>query len=175
MSRTEQTIILRHWGLSLGEIEILFNILRDPFEVSEQIEEIPDENYVSMVNLSFPVSYDKNFFRTFGMDKWEQIKEVLKNLKWRRGKKDVKLVLSFGCNPTVSFILHTDNDKMFGKALDTIEYLIDVILFQIDTKRLPSNISLVQYKFDENNFKWYPTKAIGDKEYTFTSDEWIVL
>ncbi len=174
MSEAEQNIILRYSGLSLGEVEILFNMLRDPFEVNEQKEELSDEKYVSLLNLSFPLSYDKNFFRTFGMDKWEQIKEVLNNMKWRRGKKGVKLVLRFGKNPTISFTISTDNNRMFGKALDTIEYLMDVILFQIDAKRLPADVSEVQYEFDENEYKWYPGKAIGNKEYTFVSDEWIV-
>ena len=77
MLETKQNIILRHSGLSLGEIEILFNMLRDPFEVNEQIEEIIDEEYVSMIDLSFPIPYDKNFFKTFEMDKWENIKEIL--------------------------------------------------------------------------------------------------
>lgn len=174
MGEVEQTIILRYSGLSLGEIEILFNMLRDPFGVSEQIEENPDENYVSIVNISFPLSYNKNFFRTFGMDKWEQIKEVLKNLKWRRGRKGVKLTLEFGNKPTISFVIRTDSDKIFGKALDTIEYSMDVILFQIDPKRLPANIMTVHYEFDENEYRWHPSKAIGDKEYTFVSDEWSV-
>ncbi|MFQ5940965.1 MAG: hypothetical protein ACE5KA_04625 [Nitrososphaerales archaeon] len=174
MNESEQTIILRHSGLSLGEIEILFNMLREPFTVNEESEEIADESYVSVVNLSFPLSYGKNFFRTFGMDKWEQIKEVLKNMKWRRGKKGVKLVLKFVSNPTVSFVVSTENDKMFGKALDTIEYLMDVILFQIDRKRLPNNIIEVHYEFNEIDYKWYPSKAISDREYIFVGDEWIM-
>ena len=173
MLETKQNIILRHSGLSLGEIEILFNMLRDPFEVNEQIKEIIDEEYVSMIDLSFPIPYDKNFFKTFEMDKWENIKEILKNLKWRRGKKGVKLVLSFGNNPTVSFLINTKNDKIFGKALDTVEYLMDLILFHIDRKQLPTNVNEIYYKFDEDEYKWYPSKAIGDKEYIFTNYEWI--
>lgn len=173
MGNAGETITLRYSGLSLGEIEILFNMLRDPFEVNEQVEEKPDEKYVSVVNLDFPLSYDKGFFKAFGMDKWEQIKEVLKNLKWRRGKKGVKLSLRFGSNPTVSFVISTDNDKTFGKALDTIEYLMDVILFQIDSKRLPASTSEVHYEFDEDEYKWYPSKAIGSKEYAFVSDQWV--
>lgn len=175
MAESEETIVLRHSGLSIGEIEILFNVLRDPFEVNEQIEEIPDENYVSVVNVSFPLSYDRSFFKKFGMDKWEQIKEILKNLKWRRGKKGIKLVLKFGSSPTISFVITTDNNKIFGKALDTIEYLMDVILFQIDSKRLPSTIREVHYQFDENDYKWYPLRATGDKDYRFTDDKWVAI
>ena len=59
MGNAGETIALRYFGLSLGEIEILFNMLRDPFEVNEQVEENPDERYVSVVNLDFPLSYDR--------------------------------------------------------------------------------------------------------------------
>lgn len=175
MDSSDQIITLRYFGLSLGEIEILFNMLRDPFEVDEKSEEKPDENYVSVIKLGFPFPYDKSFFKTFGMERWEQIKEILKNLKWRRGKKGVKLTLSFGTNPIVLFAVHTKNDKIFGKALDTIEYLMDVILFQIDVKRLPMDVREVYYEFDENEYRWYPRKGVGEKEYVFINEQWVNL
>ena len=58
--------------------------------------------------------------------------------------------MGFGSKPTVSFVISTDDDKTFGRALDTVEYLMDVILFQIDSKRLPASISEVHYEFDED-------------------------
>lgn len=173
MSQAEQTISMRYFGLSIGEIEILFNMLRDPFEVNEQKETSPDEDLISFVDLDFPLAYDKKFFKVFGMEKWERIKEVLKNMKWRRGKKGIRLSMRFNSKPSISFVIHTDNNKIFGKALDTIEYLMDVILLQIDPQRLPANVVEVRYEFDENEYRWYPSKAMGDKEYTFVNDKWI--
>ena len=172
MSEGGGSIIMQYSGLSLGEIEVLFNILQDTFPVSDQIEEMFDERNVSEVKLSFPLSYNEEFFKMFGIDRWEGLKEVLKNIKWRRGKKPVKLVLSFGSNPTVLFVICTDNNKMFGKALDTLEYLVDLILLQIDAKKLPSNTKEIQYECDKNDYRWHPNKAIGDKEHIFVRDEW---
>ncbi|MEM2761037.1 MAG: hypothetical protein QXU32_06310 [Nitrososphaerales archaeon] len=167
------TITLRYSGLSSGEIEILFNMLHDPFDVKEEIEDIYDENYVSVVKLDLPLQYNKSFLKIFGMDRWEQVKEVLKNLKWRRGKKGVKLSLAFAGRPKVLFAIHTDNNKIFGKALDTVEYLMDIILFQVDSKRLPTGVREVYYEFDEDEYRWLPIKAIGDKEYTFVREQWV--
>jgi hypothetical protein len=172
LAEPEQVIVMHHSGLSIGEIEILFNMLRDPFEVAEKVEECPEEGFVSAVSLFIPLPYDNNFFKTFGMDRWDQIKEVLKNLKWRRGKKSVKLVLRFGREPVISFTIHAERDKLFAKALDTIEYLMDVILLQIDTKNLPPNIVEVRYEFDENDYRWYPSMAIGDREFYYVNNEW---
>ncbi len=168
-------IRLKHSGLSSGEIEILFNMLRNPFDVSEEVIEDTDESYVSMISIDLPIAYGRNFFKTFGMDRWESIKEVLRNVKWRRGKKGVQLSFRFSDNPVVAFSLNTDDNKTFGKALETIEYLMDVILFQIDPKRLPSDVSQVNYAFDREDFRWYPVNAVSNHaEYRYVNEEWII-
>jgi len=150
-------------------------MLRNPFDVSEEAVEEIDESYVSMIGMDLPIAYGKNFFKTFGMDRWESIKEVLKNVKWRRGRKGFQLSLLFNGSPAVAFLLNTDDNKTFGKALETIEYLMDIILFQIDSKRLPSDVVEVSYAFDRENFRWYPTKATGSNaEYRYVNDEWVI-
>lgn len=171
---SDNLIRLKHSRLSLGEIEILFNMLSNPFDVSEEAVDV-DESYVSMISIDLPIAYSRDFFKTFGMDRWERIKEVLKNIKWRRGKKDLQLSLRFSGKPIVAFSFDTDDDRTFGKALDTIEYLMDVILFQIDAKRLPSEVYEVSYGFDVENLRWCPTKATGiNAEYRFSNDEWVI-
>lgn len=173
MAVADDIIRLKYYGLSQGEVEILFSLLSDPFDVSEEPVEEIDEDYVSMLTMDFPLAYEKRFFKNFGIDKWERIKEVLKNLKWRRGRRGVLLSLRFKGTPSVAFSLKTDDDKTFGRALETIEYLMDVILFQIDSKRLPDDVSEVSYAFDGEEFRWYPTRAIGSSaEYSYVNDEW---
>lgn len=172
---SDNVIRLKHSRLSLGEIEILFNMLSNPFDVSEEAVEGVDEGYVSMISIDLPMTYSRDFFKTFGMERWERIKEVLKNIKWRRGKKSLQLSLRFSGKPIVAFSFDTDDDRTFGKALDTIEYLRDVILFQIDAKRLPSEVHEVSYGFDEENLRWYPSKAVGNNtNYSFSNDEWVI-
>jgi len=172
---SDNLIRLKYSGLSQGEVEVIFNMLCNPFDVSEEAIEEFNESYVSMISMDIPIAYGKNFFKLFGMDRWESIKEVLKNLKWRRGRKGLQFSLRFNGSPTVTFSLNTDDNKTFGKALETIEYLMDVILFQIDSKRLPNDVSEVSYAFDRENFRWYPTKAIGNNaEYSYVNDEWVI-
>jgi len=171
---SDDVIRFKHSRLSLGEIEILFNMLRDPFDVSEEAVDV-EGGYAGLISIDLPIAYSMDFFKTFGMDRWESIKEVLKNMKWRRGKKELRLSLRFNGKPVVAFSLDTDDNKTFGKALETLEYQMDVILFQIDAERLPSEVSEVSYGFDKDGFRWYPTKATGDNaEYRFSNNEWIV-
>jgi hypothetical protein len=169
----DNTIRLRHSRLSIGEVEILFNMLRDPFDVTEEVIEEADPTNVSNISMELPIAYGKNFFREFGMDRWENIKEVLKNVKYRRGRKDVQMSLRFNGRPSVTFTLNTAENKTFNKALETIEYLMDVILFQIDSKRLPDSVTEVNYMFDAEDFRWFPAKAIGSKEYHYVNEEWV--
>ncbi|MFQ5969905.1 MAG: hypothetical protein ACE5J2_05380, partial [Nitrososphaerales archaeon] len=167
MSQNAQVIRLRYSWLSQGEVEILYSLLKNPFEVDEEVSEETDNSYVSLIHIEFPITYGKNFFKELGMDRWERIKDVLKNIKWRRGKKSLMLILQFS-NPIITFSINSDDDKTFGKSLDTIEYLMDVILFQIDAKRLPTDATEIKYEFDEENFRWYPDKAIGNNvEYSY--------
>ena len=171
----DNTIRLKHSKLSIGEVEILFNMLSNPFDVSEEAVEDIDESHVSNISMELPMEYGKNFFKVFGIERWESIKEVLKNVKWRRGKRSVKLSLRFNGSPTVTFSLDTDDNKTFGKALETIEYLMDIILFQLDSKRLPSDVSEVGYTFDGEDFRWYPTKAIGrNAVYRYVNEQWVI-
>ncbi len=171
---SDNVIRFKHSRLSLGEIEILFNMLRNSFDVSEEAVDV-EGGYAGLISIDLPIAYSIDFFKTFGMDRWESIKEVLKNMKWRRGKKELQLSLRFNGKPIVAFSLDTDDNKTFGKALETLEYQMDVILFQIDARRLPSAVHEVSYGFDKDSFRWYPTKATGDNaEYHFSNDEWIV-
>jgi len=175
MSQNAQVIRLRYSWLSQGEIETLFTLLSDPFEVVEEVSEEVDDSYPSMINMEFPIAYDKTFFKTFGIDRWERMKEVLKNLKWRRGKKGIKLLLRFFGPATVTFSIKSEDDRTFGKALDMVEYFVDIILFQIDAKRLPSDVREIKYEFDKENLRWYPDKALGNNaEYSYVNDEWII-
>lgn len=164
---------LKYFGLSPAEVEVLFNLLRDPFEVAEDPLEEIDESFVSMIVMNFPLAYEKSFFKSFGMDRWERVKEVLKNLKWRRGRRGVLLTIRFEGSPAVAFDLKTDDDKTFGKALETMEYLMDVILFQISSKILPEDVGEVSYAFDGEEFRWYPAGAAGSRgEYSYANGEW---
>lgn len=171
----DNTIRLRHSRLSIGEIEILFNMLRNPFDVIEEAVEDNDLTNVSSVAMELPIAYGKNSFKMFGMERWENIKEVLKNLKYRRGKKDVKLSLKFNGSPAVVFSVNTDDNKAFGKALETIEYFMDIILFQIDSRRLPHDVREVSYVFNIEDFRWFPVKATSkDAEYSYVKEEWVL-
>ena len=167
-------ITLIHAGLSQGELEALIKLL-EPFGIEEQEEDLTDE-YVSKIDLIIPMNYDREFFRRFGIDRWDDLKMLLKNIKWRRGKKRFRLALVFASNPSINFIMLARDDKIISKGLDTIEYLADSILLQLNAISIDS-IKAVNYRFDVDDYRWSIDSIIDSDgyEYKYINGEWIRL
>ncbi len=142
-------IRLIHNGLSYPEVETLFKIL-EPFNVEEYIGE-SNEEYVSMIHLDIPIAYNDEFFTIFGLDRWEELKTICKNIKWRRGNKNFKVTFYFHDKPDIEFSIISASNTIINKALDTIEYQTDNILLQIDRLR---DIKLISYSFDLKKYRW---------------------
>ncbi len=87
-------IKLEYVGVSPFEIEVIFKTLSKFSLVDEKIL-VEEPNYVSVLNIEFPVPYDEYFFQSFGLDSWQNIKDLFKEMKRRRGRKGLKILLSF--------------------------------------------------------------------------------
>lgn len=168
--------IFRYSVISPWEIETLYDTLKRSFEVDD--EEVPpdDPRYVSMVEISFPVMYGETFFQEFSMDSWHKVKEILKNMKRRRGKKGVKTYVrfaGFGDTPIpVVFPLLSKGDRQYEMGIEKLEYLVDIVPLQLKT--VPSGAEEVLYSYDEATFKWSPSVAlVRGINYSFKNNEWL--
>lgn len=118
---------------------------------------VEESEYVSLLNIEFPVAYDENFFQSFGFDNWQKIKYVLKEMKRRRGKKRFKITLSFcristDINSKLVFSLTSEIGPQFEHAIEKIEHIIDTI--HIEIKNLESKRQSVSYTYDAIAMKW---------------------
>jgi hypothetical protein len=170
-------VIFHHYGISPWEIEVIYDTLNRSFEVEEK-QLLPDDpQYVSMVEIRFPVPYGESFFQEqFTMDSWFKIKGVIKDVKRRRGKKGIKAFLSFagfGKNKEVSLVfpMLSKGDRQFEMSIEKIEYLVDVIPYQLQLT--PSGAEEIWYMYDETSYKWNPSVAkSGGINYIFKNNEW---
>jgi len=168
----------RYYGIALFEIEVIYDTLRGPFEVVEEQLPIDDnQQYVSMVEIEFPIPFGESFFEFFTMDRWFKIKGIIKEMKRRRGKKGIKVFLCFcgimtGIKSHLIFSLMNKNNRQFEMGIEKIEYLVDIVPIQLGT--LPTKTKEITYSYDEVNFKWLPSLAKDDDglEYFFKSNEW---
>jgi hypothetical protein len=94
------------------------------------------------------------------LDRWSKIKDVLKEMKRRRGGKGLKIILSFRglseeLNTTILFSLQSGKGlSEFNNAIEKIEYLVDVIPLQVQD--LIGKVEKIVYVYDESSYKWVP-------------------
>lgn len=118
---------------------------------------VDESEYVSLLNIEFPVAYDEYFFESFGFDNWQKIKYVFKEMKRRRGRKRFKITLSF-CgistviNSKLVFSLTSEIGPQFEYAIEKIEHIIDTI--HIEIKNLESKRQSMSYTYDAIAMKW---------------------
>lgn len=176
MSTAKPTAAFQYYGMSLWEIEVLYDTLKRSFQVEERQLQPDDPQYVSMIEIIFPMPYDELFFQTFTLESWFKVKGVIKDVKRRRGRKGLKAFIRFegtsGKTPAVIFPLLSKADRQFEMAIEKIEYLADVVPVQI--KSVPPGSKEIWFSFDEPSYKWGPSVARGsnDTNYIFRQSEW---
>lgn len=157
MSNLNTIIKLEYFGISPFEIEVIYNTLSKFSVVDEGKILVEESEYVSLLNIEFPVAYDEYFFQSFGFDNWEKIKYVFKEMKRRRGRKRFKITLSFcgistDINSKLVFSLTSEIGPQFEFAIEKIEHIIDTVHTEI--KNLESKRQSVSYTFDAIAMKW---------------------
>lgn len=157
MSNLNSIIKLEYFGISPFEIEVIYNTLSKFLLVDEGEILVEESEYVSLLNIEFPVAYDEYFFQSFGFDNWQKIKYVLKEMKRRRGRKRFKITLSFcgistDINSKLVFSLTSEIGPQFEHAIEKIEHIIDTI--HIEIKNLESKRQSMSYTYDAIAMKW---------------------
>lgn len=175
----EGIVTFHHHGISPWEIEVIYDTLRRSFEVDEKQIEVENTEYVSIIEVRFPIPYDESFFATFTMESWFKMKGILKDIKRRRGRKLIKIILMFaGIRedeiPAVAFSLPSKGDRQFEMSLEKIEYIVDIVPMQI--KSFPEKIDQIWYSYDESRYKWnlFKVKSNNDTNYILRNNEWVV-
>ncbi len=183
-AQVPDTATFYYYGISPWEIEIIYDTLNRSFEVEEKQLAPDDPEYVSMVEIRFPVPYNEAFFQQeFGMDSWFKIKGIIKDVKKRRGRKGIKALIrfaGFGNNNSNSnnnkkigiiFPLQSKGDRQFEMGIEKIEYLVDIVPVQLQL--IPPGAEEIWYLYDEASSKWSPSVAkTSTINYLFKNNEW---
>lgn len=145
-----------YFGLSPFEIEVIYNTLSKFSAVDEKIL-VEESEYVTLLKIEFPVPYDDNFFRLFGFDNWQKFKALFNEMKRRRGRKGLKIILSFlgisaDIDSRIVFLLTNDIGPQFEYATEKIEHMTDSIHIQV--KNLETTRQFTTYTFDAVAMKW---------------------
>ena len=105
-------IIVSQWGLSLGEIETINNLLKDYHILENPINQ--NVGYASTLEIEFLKNKNTDFFDSITIEKWTDLVGVIKNIKKRRGRKGLKLKITiadyFESEDTVDVKVSNKND-----------------------------------------------------------------
>ncbi len=164
---------LKYYGVSPWELEVLYGLLNDMFTV-EQLETEQDENYSTMMDLYFPLEFSDEFFRWFGHMRWDKVKGILKEMKRRRGGgKNFKIYIRFSGKPNIKFIVDLDEHRLFNTAIEKIDFILELLQYQLDPQKIPQNITDIVYMFDKSTSRWRLSTAFSnDKKYVIIENEW---
>jgi hypothetical protein len=165
---------LRYYGISPWEIEVLYGFLNSHFTIIQDEIEPDDERFVSFLNIDIPLQFNEAFFQWFGFKRWEKIKAVFKEMKRRRGSGNaLKIKINFSGNPKIIFTIDTEDKQWFDNALEKIDFVLELLPYHLDPKKIPSDISEIIYKFDSDSIRWrLNTASSSNKKYTFREDVW---
>ena len=165
---------LRYYGISPWEIEVLYGFLNSHFTIIQDEIEQDDTDFVSSLDMDIPLAFNEEFFQWFDFKRWEKIKAVFKEMKRRRGSGNaLKIRINFLGNPKIVFTIDIEDRQWFDNALEKIDFVLELLPYHLDPKKMPSNISEIIYKFDSDSIRWrLNTASSENKKYTFRGDIW---
>ncbi len=155
MNTSKLPLSLRFHGMSPWELEVLHSIFHSLFQVEENQQEQPDDDFSTLIDMVFPLAFNDAFFKWFGRPRWEKIKSILKEFKRRRGGgKSLRLYMKFVGNPSIKFMLDIDDRSLFDSAIEKMDFVLELLPYHLDPQKIPKNISEVIYHFDERTQRW---------------------
>ena len=190
MEEKPQTVRLAYYGISPWEIEVIYNIFNEKFEV---IQEDPgkdgyftklgwntDNEFVSAITITIPLPFSEEFFKWFGFKAWEKVKSIIKEMKRRRGN---------GKAIRVEFIFDNEEwHKLRGVILsDNAEILPDYphVKFAIESsenhnfnsaiEKIDFMVELLPYHLNHSKMKKFCKKPMEFRyRYDIQSGKWYV-
>jgi hypothetical protein len=163
------------YDLSIQEQEVIYTLLAKTFYVIEEKLSFDDmesqlPNFLSntdysitFIELIFPIKFDNYLFQIISVEHWNSIKNIIKEIKHRRGNKPVICIFKFKGNKTnqtdfnIIFPIMNSSVRSFEIAIEKVEYLVDIVPTELSS--LPNNTFEVFYLYNESSAKWIPYQA----------------
>ena len=184
MDDKPQTVSLRYYGISPWEIEVIYNIFSEKFEVIQDITESDEyfrrlgskslrmdcEECVSALTITIPLPFSEEFFKWFEFREWEKVKHIIKEMKRRRGRGNAFTVeILFTGDPNVRFVSDLSENHNFNSAIEKIDFVVELLPYHLNNNNIPNDLSEVVYKYDIESGKWRLNSVlVGQKKFILT-------
>jgi len=198
MEEKPQTVSLRYYGISPWEIEVIYNILNEKFEVIQDVTERHEylqhlgskslqmdcEECVSALTITIPLPFSEEFFKWFGFKAWEKVKSIIKEMKRRRGnRKAIWVEILFEneewnekiTEPGESPILSDKDERL--PDYPHVKFVIDSSenhIFNSAIEKIDVMVELLPYHLNHSKIKNWCKPMIVDYTYDVTFSKWYV-
>ena len=194
MDDKPQAVCLRHYGISPWEIEVIYNIFNEKFEVIQEVTERDEyfkgwnagsrEEFVSALTITISLPFSEEFFKWFGFKAWEKVKSIIKEMKRRRGNRKAILVEILFQNeewnekitePGESPILSDKDERL--PDYPHVKFVIDSSenhIFNSAIEKIDVMVELLPYHLNHSKIKNWCKPMIVDYTYDVTFSKWYV-
>ena len=194
MDEKPLTATLRYYGISPWEIEVIYNILNEKFEVIQDVTERDEyfkgwnagsrEEFVSALTITIPLPFSEEFFKWFGFKAWEKVKSIIKEMKRRRGnRKAIWVEILFEneewnekiTEPGESPILSDKDERL--PDYPHVKFVIDSSenhIFNSAIEKIDVMVELLPYHLNHSKIKNWCKPMIVDYTYDVTFSKWYV-
>ena len=177
MDEKPLTVCLRYYGISPWEIEVVYNLFNEKFEIIQEEIDQTEVNFVSALTIVIPLTFSEEFFKWFEFRAWERVKHIIKEMKRRRGKGNAIIVeILFTGNPNVRFVTDLNENHNFNSAIEKIDFVVELLPYHLNDSNIPNDLSEAVYKYDIESGKWRLTLVLAkQKKFSRTKKGWKVV
>ena len=175
MSEKSQKIVLKHYGISPWEVNVITSILDKKFFVEyNEIENDSKDKFVSLIEIPFPYTFNDEFFKWFDFKEWDRLKGVFKEMKRRRGNgKALRIELKFSGAPEIHFIIQSDESQWFKMEVEKIDFVVELLPYHLNEEKLPKEVKKIIYNFDQEAARWKIITAFtNEKKFINSENGW---
>jgi len=165
--------------LSPFEHEALYRLLRKSFRLEQpSYRELSDEDLATRVNVVFHHPYSRTIFTDILQEAWRDLKELFKQITYRRGRAGAAFTLTFIAPETrIIFKSGALGEKELGSALDQVGHLTMIVAQMLRPDRMDKPVEKIETKYDKRSDRWHEFQASSstDEKYVFdeTLSRWI--
>ena len=163
--------ILVEGELSPFEHEALYQLLKKHFRLEQPTYSgLVDESIGTRVNIIFHHPYSKNFFSDIFQVDWRGLKELFKQIRYRRGRMGSGFFLNFVDQKIrIVFSLEFLKDEELGSAMDQIAHLTSIVGQMLRPETMIEPLELVVAFYDKTADRWQDFRGttVNHREYVF--------
>ena len=164
--------ILVEGELSPFEHEALYKLLKKHFRLEQpSYSDLLEETIGTRVNIVFHHPYDRSFFTDILQDDWRGLKDLFKQIRYRRGRLGAGFTLTFiDQKVRLVFSLGLLGEDELGSAMEQIAHLTGIVAQMMRPETMVEPLEQIEASYDRRTDRWQGFRGVGlndRREYVF--------